>query len=62
MNNYICTERVNLFEPNVYIQYLVQIMGNPMPEALITSVQAAFANNEATMSRIVLDKGSEVSF
>lgn len=56
MNNYIYSERVDLFEPNVYIQYLVQVTGNPDPDALVSAVKAAFISNESTMSRIVLNK------
>lgn len=56
MKNYIYSERVNLFEPNVYIQFLVQIEGEPFIDELVLAVKAAFAANEATLSRIVLEK------
>lgn len=56
MKNYIYSERVDLFEPNIYIQFLVQITGNPTPEALVSAVKAAFRANEAAMSRIVLEE------
>jgi hypothetical protein len=45
-----------LFEPNIYIEYLVQVTGNPAPDALVSAVKAAFISNESTMSRIVLNK------
>lgn len=56
MKNYISSERQYLFEPNVYIEFLVQISGDPEPEDLVFAVKAAFSNNESTMSRIFLDK------
>ncbi len=35
MKNYISSERVNLFEPNVYIQFLVKILGAPAVDNLM---------------------------
>lgn len=52
MKNYIySSERLDLFEPDIYIQYLVQITGNPNSESLICAVETAFAANKATMSQ-----------
>jgi len=62
MKNYIYSERVNLFEPNVYIQFLVQILGKPSPDYLASAVKTAFTLNEATMSRIVLEKNGEAFY
>lgn len=62
MKNYICSERVDLFEPNIYIQFLVQITGNPTSDVLVSAVKSAFAANEATMSRIVLDKNGDAFY
>lgn len=54
MNSYVLTERSNLFEPNVYIQVLVQMEGVTSLEAMEEAVKKAFAANESTMSRIVI--------
>lgn len=56
MRNYILTERVNLFEPNVYIKFIVEIKGITEPEKLEEAVKKAFTVNEAAMSKIVLEK------
>jgi len=62
MKNYIYSERVDLFEPNVYIHFLVQILGEPSPDCLASAVKTAFTLNEATMSRIVLEKNGEAFY
>jgi hypothetical protein len=56
VRNGIYTERVDLFEPNIYIQFLVQIAGKPSIDNLVLAVKSAFASNEATLSRVVLEK------
>lgn len=56
MKRYIRTERTNLFEPNVYISMLVKIEGNISTEDVYRAVEAAYAVNETTMSKIVLDE------
>lgn len=56
MRNYILTERVNLFEPNVYIKFIVKIKGITKPEKLADAVKKAFTVNEAAMSKIVLEE------
>lgn len=56
MKHYIYSERADLFEPNIYIQFLVQISGDFSPDDLISAVKTAFKANEVTMSRIVLEK------
>lgn len=55
MKNFL-TERTNLFEPNDYIQLLVQLEGNPSTDDAVSAVKSAFAANESTMSKIVLEK------
>ncbi|MBD5105530.1 MAG: hypothetical protein HDT41_00860 [Lachnospiraceae bacterium] len=62
MKNQILSERVNLFEPNVYIQFLVQIEGSVSPEALKNAVEKAYTVNEATMSKIVLEENGEAYY
>ncbi|MBD5544748.1 MAG: hypothetical protein HDR01_11060 [Lachnospiraceae bacterium] len=62
VKNQILSERVNLFEPNVYIQFLVQIEGNVSPEALKNAVEKAYTVNEATMSKIVLEENGEAYY
>lgn len=52
----ISSERVNLFEPNVYIELLAQISGKPAVGGIETAIRAAFNANEATMSKIVLER------
>ena len=54
MRNCICSERVNLFEPNVSIAFLVEIAGKPSADDVVLAVKSAFAANEATLSRIAL--------
>lgn len=59
MKKYILSERVNLFEPNDYIQLLVQFKS---PAAsfdagkLADAVKRAYMFNESTMSKIVLEE------
>ena len=62
MKNYICSERADLFEPNIYIHFRVQLMGNPKPEQVAAAVNAAFAANEATMSKVVLLQTGEAYY
>lgn len=54
MQNEILTERTDLMEPNVYINMLFEIEGNPSTMQLIDAIQYAFCQNEATMSRVVI--------
>ena len=56
MKNYIYSERVDIFEPNIYIQLLVQISRKISMDDLVFAVKSAFTANEATMSKIVLEK------
>ncbi len=59
MKNEILTERVNLFEPNDYIFFCVELCGNFTADMLAKAVRAAFEANESTMSKIVLtDSGN----
>ncbi len=59
MKNEILTERVNLFEPNDYIFFCVELCGDFTADMLAKAVRAAFEANEATMSKIVLtDSGN----
>lgn len=55
--NEIVTERMHLFEPNVYITMCVEITGKVCPHKLSAAVKEAFEANEATMSKIVLEDG-----
>lgn len=56
MNKVILSERTHLFEPNVYISFLVQIEGVTSTDKLKNAVRTAFSANEVTMSKIVLNK------
>lgn len=62
MGREIYTERADLFEPNIYIQFLIDILGNPTKEELISAVQKAFSANESTMSRIVIDSDGKAYY
>lgn len=50
----IITERPNLFEPNDYITFYIELSGKICAEDLADAVKAAYKANEATMSKIVL--------
>lgn len=50
----IITERPNLFEPNDYISFYVEIEGKVSAENLENAVKAAYRANEATTSKVVL--------
>lgn len=56
MKKYITSERPNIFEPNVYISMVVKIEGNIAAEKLSESVHTAYASNESTMSKVVLEE------
>ncbi len=62
MKHRIYSERTNLLEPNIYIQFLVQITGNPALDDLVSAIRTAFSANEATMSRIVYDKNGDACY
>lgn len=62
MKNYICSERADLFEPNIYINFRVQLVGDPKTEDVEAAVKAAFAANEATMSKVVLLRTGEAYY
>lgn len=51
----IVTERPNLFEPNDLIVFYVELDGAIPAENLTDAIKAAYAANEATMSKIVLE-------
>lgn len=55
--NEIVVERPHLFEPNVYIAVCVEISGEINLNKLTAAVKQAYAANEATMSKIVLEDG-----
>lgn len=55
MRKPIISERPDLFEPSVYIQFLVEISGDVSPDDLLAAVQTAYRVNEATMCRIVIE-------
>lgn len=62
MKNEIWSERVDLFDPNIYICFRVQITGRPKTDALLKAVKTAFTVNEATMSAIVLKENGTAYF
>ncbi len=62
MKNSIYSERLDLFDPNIYIQFLFQITGSPTTDALVLAVKAAFAANESTMSKIVLEQNGDAFY
>ena len=62
MKKPIYSERLDLFDPNIYIQFLIQITGNPTTDELVLAVKAAFVANEATMSKIVLEQNGDAFY
>lgn len=50
----ILTERPNLFEPNDYITFYIELGGKIHIADLVNAIKAAYQANEATMSKIVL--------
>lgn len=50
----IITERPNLFEPNIYINFYVELSGIYNAADLENAVKSAYSANEATMSKVVL--------
>lgn len=50
--NKIITERVNLFEPNVYISMCIKLVGKINTKELTIAIKEAYKANEATMSKI----------
>lgn len=62
MKNYIDSERADLFEPNIYINFLVQVTGSPSSEELKDAIEVAFNINEATMSKIVIDNNGNAYY
>ncbi|TCL55216.1 condensation domain-containing protein [Kineothrix alysoides] len=62
MKHCIYSERTDLLEPNIYIQFLVQITGNPDLDELVSAIKTVFSANEATMSRIVYDKNGDAYY
>ena len=60
--NYISSERPNLFEPNVYISMVVTFSGTVSQKELEQAVKTAYAHNEATMSKIVLEESGEAYY
>lgn len=65
MKKYILSERVNLFEPNVYIQLLVQLKGPAAgsdADKLADAVKKAYMVNESTMSKIVLKENGDAYY
>ena len=54
MINKIATERGDLFDPNIYINIIFDIIGGIDSEELIAAINKAFNGYEATMSKVVL--------
>ncbi len=46
-----------LFEPNIYISFIVTLKGDLSAEKIEAAVKKAYTQNETTMSRLVLEKG-----
>ncbi len=62
MNKLLCTERLDLFEPNIYIGFLVQLTGSAAPDAVVSAVKTAFAANEAILSKVVLNANGDAYY
>lgn len=62
MKKYIRSERSNLFEPNVYISMVVKLRGSAATEDVRHAVACAYAANEATMSKVVLEENGDAYY
>jgi len=62
VKKYITSERPNLFEPNVYISMVVKIEGNKSREDVRKAIEYAYAANEATLSKNVLEDSGEAYY
>ena len=62
MENRISSERIDLFDPNMYIAMCLDIIGEVDTEMLILAINKAFTTFEATMSRIVLLEDGEAFY
>lgn len=51
MKKYVYTERADLFDPNIYIEFLIKIKGNPSVQMLETAINQAYYVNEVTMCK-----------
>lgn len=60
--NFIYTEREELFDPNIYIGIYAKVTGNPQTDELVRAVKTAFCANESTMSKIVLDEDGSARY
>lgn len=61
-DNYIWSERSEVFDPNIYIRFFFKIGGNPDKQKVVEAVKKAFAANETTMSRIVFGDDGKVFY
>lgn len=62
MKKYILSERVNLFEPNDYITMIVNVTGDVKEQEIVRAVNAAYSQNETTMSKVVLESDGEAYY
>lgn len=62
MKKYLLSERNELFEPNVYISVVIRLAGDASCEAVTSAVKNAYAANESTMSKIVLEQNGDAYY
>lgn len=62
MRKYITSEISELFEPNVYIDFVVTLKGIITKEMLSAAVSNAYHNNESTMSEIVMEPSGKAYY
>lgn len=62
MKKYITSEIAELFEPNVYINFVVTLKGNISKNELADAIKNAFNNNESTMSKIVMEPSGKAYY
>lgn len=62
MINRISAERNDLFEPNIYISIMFDIIGNVIPDKLISAINETFSLFETTMSQIILLPDGEACY
>lgn len=62
MSKYVLTERSELFEPNVYIEHIVDIEGPVNEKKIINAVKHAFQANESLMSCILINSDGTAQY
>lgn len=62
MKHYILSERANLFDPNIIINFVFEITGNPSVLKLERSIMQAYSVNETIMSKVIMDSNGKAAY